>query len=432
MSVFENDFDIKKYIEDRLLEISSLDNRRDYRDMMLRVFYHMYEDIEEKYNMLEHKVMMEMPSIDIMPEVITTVMDKKRYQMVNDFFYPLRDTDLLEYVPDQNAMLSCLNEGKSYFIREVFIKADADKIAEIKEEKPVFNGIVVTNHGQFAGKFTLVYDDFYVNKTHELYDVACINTLPWQTLCIPYFYKMFKVEIVELPGFDPQEEIKEIKIDYGSLANSIAENPLPVWNITNIKIKTGTYPDPCIDHVNYEHVLFRQNFKKNCEYMIISNDEKTAVDNIRTIDGDLIISCPAPEPVKWNLYEFHYGQMDLDYDNPLISNGQKKTLGFRLRNCYSQHVRSITELKRILAGCIVEGPELVKTEIIENNIIDDKGHYSPNDFIENTIHFSNWQYALRLDFKAKDDNYLNKDLVCYYTAVVQEYFQDFRCYGRLV
>ena len=59
MSVFENDFDIKKYIEDRLLEISSLDNRRDYRDMMLRVFYHMYEDIEEKYNMLEHKVMME-------------------------------------------------------------------------------------------------------------------------------------------------------------------------------------------------------------------------------------------------------------------------------------------------------------------------------------------------------------------------------------
>ena len=59
--------------------------------------------------------------------------------------------------------------------------------------------------------------------------------------------------------------------------------------------------------------------------------------------------------------------MDLDYDNPLISNGQKKTLGFRLRNCYSQHVRSITELKRILAGCIVEGPELVKTEIIENN-----------------------------------------------------------------
>ena len=149
-----------------------------------------------------------------------------------------------------------------------------DKIAEIKEEKPVFNGIVVTNHGQFAGKFTLVYDDFYVNKTHELYDVACINTLPWQTLCIPYFYKMFKVEIVELPGFDPQEEIKEIKIDYASLANYIVENPLPVWNITNIKIKTGTYPDPCIDHVNYEHVLFRQNFKKNCEYMIISNDEK--------------------------------------------------------------------------------------------------------------------------------------------------------------
>lgn len=431
MSIFEKDFDMKRYIEDRLLEIPNLDSRRDFRDLMLRVFTNLYNEVEEQYQALEYRVLNELPTYRHSPELITTMISRNRYDVTDEFMYPVRPSDADEPVIDKFAMTDLLREGKEYCVRNVYVALPPAEIDKLKDTAPIFNGLIFTNHGHFPAKFRLDYDDWYLKKAQEFYSVVLSNFIAWRCLCVPYFYKTFKLNIVSLPEFDIEDEIEKVQVDFADYKKNVWENLIPCWNVSKIELKTSTYPEPCIDAKKYEHLIFSHNFNASNEYLVY-NDE-ALVSGIRWLDGDLIITSPDPEPVIWKLYEFHQQRVTRTYEHPLMTNGMRESIADKLSNYYGITIRSIVEIRRILACHKIDGPELLTFYVEDNEF--DKETYLPDSFVSDEIRTSKKSQAIIFEFiipEHNKDSYLDYDVVSYYVGILQHYFPEYECCGLLV
>lgn len=53
---FEDHFDYHKYIEDRLLEVEDLNERKELKEVMRKTLLPFYEQVEEAYRLLEEKL----------------------------------------------------------------------------------------------------------------------------------------------------------------------------------------------------------------------------------------------------------------------------------------------------------------------------------------------------------------------------------------
>lgn len=431
MSIFEKDFDMKGYIEDRLLEIPNLDSRRDFRDLMLRVFTNLYNEVEEQYHALEYRVLNELPTYRYSPELITTMISRDRYDITDDFMYPVRPSDIEKPVIDKLEMVDTLKAGQSCCVRNVYLALPPKEIDKLKKKSPVLNGLIHTNHGQFPAKFQLEFDDWYLNKVQEFYPVVLENFIAWRCLCVPYFYKTFKLNIVSLPEFDIEDDIQDVQVDFGKYKKNVWENLIPCWNVSKVELKTSTYPEPCIDSKKYEHLIFSHNFNPNNEYLVYN--DAALVSGIRWLDGDLIVTSPSPEPVIWKLYEFHQPQVDRRYENPLMTNGMRESIANKLSNYYGITIRSIIEIRRILACHKMNGPELLHFVVEDNDF--EKETYLPDSFVSDEIRSSKKSQAMIFEFiqpESGRNNYLDYDIVSYYVGILQCYFPEFECCGLLV
>lgn len=55
---FEDNFDYRKYVEDRLLEVGNLNERKELKEVMFKTLLPFYEQIEEAYGLLEEKLLL--------------------------------------------------------------------------------------------------------------------------------------------------------------------------------------------------------------------------------------------------------------------------------------------------------------------------------------------------------------------------------------
>lgn len=62
-----------------------------------------------------------------------------------------------------------------------------------------------------------------------------------------------------------------------------------------------------------------------------------------------------------------------------------------------------------------------------------KETYSVDDFILDELRTGKNQQILLVDFRAKQpDFYLNRDIMSFLISILQMYFLEYKCYGRLV
>jgi len=92
-------------------------------------------------------------------------------------------------------------------------------------------------------------------------------------------------------------------VDFEEYSTQVAYGMIPLWNLRPLTEKTSTYPNPCVDKINYEHQFYSQRLDKDCAYLV--RDTGVEITNIRRLDGDLYITCPLERPCEWNLYEVH-------------------------------------------------------------------------------------------------------------------------------
>lgn len=429
MNVFDNDFDIEEYMQKRLMEIENLESRRIFKETVGKLFLQLHGEIEKEYHALSERIYDEVPLAISGPEIVTNIINRKDYDVTDTYLFPMRKEDLNPCEIDATSLVETLKKKQPFYLYPVFLQADYLKVADFNNPLRVFKGSVKTQHNEYTASFIVRPNMYYRKKIEELYYIFQLNYLPWQSVCCPYLYKLFDVYMVNIENWDNSEIITEARVNFEEYESSIFYEYIPLWNIQKITVKTSTYPEPCLDKINYEHKIFQKKLIKNAKYLITNTDEN--ITNIRWKNGDLIISAAKENPVDWQLYQCNM-KIDKKYPNLCISNGRKKTFSDKLRNYYGQNIKTKQEMARLLSSFYVSD-FLEFKDVSFNENISQKETYSVDDFIVDELRTGKSRQFLLVDFRAKQpDFYLNRDIMSFLISILQMYFLEYKCYGRLV
>lgn len=429
MRVFDEDFDMREYIQKRLLEIEDLESRRVFKDIVGKLFLELHDEIEKEYTALEARVFEEVPMPLEGPEVLTNISVRKGYDVTDSMFLPMCPEDLVQRQVNSEELMESLKRSEPFFLYTIFLRADYLEAAKFDNPGRVFLGVIRTEHSEFTARFFVRSNMHYRKKIEELYEIFQINYLPWRSVCAPYLFKLFDVYIDGIENWDAKETILEAKIDFEEYKWAVCYEQVPLWNVRPISVKTSTYPEPCIDRTNFEHRIFRHKLKADARYLVTNQDAR--ISNIRWLNGDLLITCPEDSPVTWHLFQFNE-IAEAKYENPTMSNGQKSTFAARLRGRFMERIKTKQEIARLIASMkVADALEFVDVQLVAGSA--QKETYCVDSFIADELRDGKWEMALRLDFRAKDQaDYLNRDMMSFLVGIVQRYFPEYECCGRLV
>ncbi|MGN0305818.1 MAG: hypothetical protein ACI4D2_06655, partial [Lachnospiraceae bacterium] len=173
----------------------------------------------------------------------------------------------------------------------VFLKGSASKIYELLHQKDrVFQGSISTAKGEYRAVFRVKKNREYLDRIEELYYIFGETGQPWLTVCGAYLNKLLDVYLCRCEHFQEKEEILRIQVDFEEYADLIHYDMIPLWNLQTIEEKSSTYPEPCIDRINFEHRIFAHRLKSDCAYLV--KNRGVEISNIRRLNGDLSITCP--------------------------------------------------------------------------------------------------------------------------------------------
>lgn len=429
MGVFDEDFDMLSYTEKRVLAIEDLKGRQMFKEVIAKLFIELYGEVEKQYSGLEARVFDEVPPPTEGPEVSVNIVEKQSYDATDTHLLPMCPEDLDERTIDSRELLEKLKQKENFYLYTIFLEEDYLLARKFDQPKRIFRGVIKTEHSEYNARFSIRQNVRYREKIEELYQIFQINYLPWRSVCAPYLFKLFDVYIEEIENWDPKEKIMEAVIDFEEYKQMVRYDQVPLWNIKACTIKTSTYPEPAIDKINYEHRIFKHKFAEGARYLVTNQEIK--IMNIRWVNGDLLITCPLENPVKWSLYQFSDGTKS-KYARRTTTNAKKNTFTEKLMERSRQSIKTKLELSRLLHSfAISEDLEFIGARIVDHPV--EKETYYTDYFILDEIRAGTWQRALVVDFRAKrKDCYLNRDVMSFLMSCVQRYFPEYECLGRLV
>ena len=430
VSVFDYQFNMQKYIEKRTLEIEELESRKAFKEVVGKMFLEFYQEVTTEYYGLEERVFNEVPAPVEGPEIITNIIDRKLYDRTDEFLLPMCEEDLIERIIDSGELLLCINENRPFFLYTVFLQANYSMVCRFNDEQRIFRGVIKTQHSEYTAQFKIKKNQEYQKKIERLYKIFNLNYLPWRTVCAPYLFKLFDVYIVSIENWDVKEIIKEVVIDFEEYKEFVQYDQVPLWNIRLQAVKTSTYPEPCIDKINYEHRIFRHRLHEHTEYLVAN--ENLEINNIRRLNGDLFITCPIANPVKWELYQFNKYNNKSRYPQYIMRNGQRDVFVEKLSSKFNQPVKTKMEIERLVNSFNYEDQlEFIAAQLIPTP--NEKFTYNVDYFILDEIRVGCWDTSLLLQFRPKDKEfYLNNDIMSFLVSNIQRYFPEYHCLGELI
>ncbi len=109
MGIFDSDFDIEKYVRDKIPELDNLENRELFKAIFSTSTLALYNHIKEEYDALEKRVFDEAPRAEKLPNLITCVASKDKYDVTDKFMFPMFAEDLEEVKVDGQEMIRAVN-----------------------------------------------------------------------------------------------------------------------------------------------------------------------------------------------------------------------------------------------------------------------------------------------------------------------------------
>ena len=419
---FDPDFQFEKYVNERLLEISDEGERRALKEVLQKTLIPFYEHAQRRFTELEARLVSSAEEQNRPYELITAVADRERIDVTDEAMFPMNYGDLNGTIVDGEEMLEKVRMGKPYPLFHVFLQADYPTLRKIQKEKRRFRGMIYTEDGEYRSEVRLVPNHSYLKQVAELYPVFERNGIAWKTACIPYLSKFFDVEVLETDCPEKQT-ITKYKIDFEEYAGMIKYDVVPMWNVRILKEKTGAYPDLAIDRVHYEHVIYRNRFAENCDYLIADKD--VHLWNVFFQDGDMHIVCDDPNPRTWFFLEFNYMICKMKWETPYFGNGGSDGKSVRI------HTKA--EIRRFFAKLDCKELEFVDVELCRNDSIKESDTYSMDDFLADEIRVGKQREMLKFRFRVNGEkNYLTHDVMSYLVSRIQWELPEFLCTGELV
>lgn len=429
MGLFDSSFQIDEYVRKRMMEMDDLKNRELFKEIIVDMMLGIYHHADEEYQFIEERVFREVPFAAKMPDVITGIAPRQEYDVTDKHLYPMDPADLEEREILPEEMLSSVREGKPFFLYTCFIAEDFLELKKLAEEERTFHGIIENEYGETAADFILRPNEYYRKLLEELYPVTRLNHLPWRSINSPYLYKLFDVYVVRIEEWDEEQQVKRVTVEFEEYAEHVRYDMIPLWNATPVNIMANAYPQPAVERGYYEHYLYRSQFKPECSYLLRRSDWELR--GIRWQDGDLYILCDGETPGDWEFLEFHPEPNKAWYTYPPMGNGQKDTFSQNMIEHYGQRIKTRTELIRLVESF----PCSSSLELVDVAIQPNKGKretYSMEEFIEYEFRSGNWDRAMVVSFRSKEESYLVRDIMSFLMTELQHFFPEYECMAQLV
>ena len=430
MGIFDSDFDIEKYVRQRIPEIENLSERDLFKVILSSSTIELYKHIKNEYDALERRIFQETPKALRMPDVITCVVDAEKYDWTDANMFPMFPADLAPLKIDAAEMISAVATDKEFYLYTCMIKADYLELQKLMHTPRRFKGVIENEFGETPAEFILKPNERYRKKAEELYDVAKLNYLPWRSTNNAYFYKLFDVYVVSIEQWDDRQEVRRVTTEFDEFDDKILYKPLPIWNVYEVTVKGNSYPQPAVDRKYYEHYLYKTQFNEGHEYLLSRAD--TVIRNISRRDGDVYIICDKDLPNDWDFYEIVPAPNQKIYENPLLGNEQNDSFSRNMIEYFGQRIKTRTELVRFFNSfkcseylTFVDAKIKGKPRRIET--------YSMEKFIDYEYRTGDRAQTLEFSFRpADEDFYLNRDVMSFLVTEIQHFFPEYNCVGKLV
>lgn len=426
---------LEKGIYEKLNDIKDLEDRVLLKGILNSVFSALENYTEERFNALEKRVFDEIPYEEAKYNVFCTIMKRSKLDPTDDFMYPILKEDAVEQEYEVKDILQALRGNNHEKMFKIFLKGDYLVFEDFLKNGSKFKGRIETNKKIHTAYFKVVKNVDYDEKIRMLYKSFINNNIKWTTINNPYVHKIADVILIGCEDeIDPEEEIVKIDVDFGEYNSYVEYDMVPLWNIKELQLKCGGFPTPCIDKVNYEHVISTMKEGSNNGYLVNTNEKE--INYVVFRKDAIVISTDINESIKWDVLKIINCAEDNipDYEYELMTNKVKVNFSNKMSLEKRYTVKTKSELARVInsfeASKYLRFKEVTLEDYAECN---SNETYDVNDFIIDEIRDDNVKKRLILQFEPIDkENYLNKDILSFLVSEVSFLYPEYKCEGRLL
>jgi len=417
-----DEFDVKKYVKDRLSEIKDEDEYALAKSVLYEGLYKMSEVFEERYKALHNKVYEELERKEESYEIAILLLSKNENVFLRMFF-PISDLDVLE--DKKNDIKDDYTESED-LIKTVYLNATDTVCKEFLQEKI---GVSFTNNGE---KHTLSVQPKkalrYRKEVGKLYETFSYNGLRWNTVNTAYLDRFFDIDLSKLP-----QNARNVEVDYGKYADMIKEELYPVWNVEKTVFKSSTFLSPSKDGLYYEREMVKQSNKEIILRLVLKTEGMVG---IRHEEEKIIVKSyeeSYSDLEGYNIFDIRYTKEELPIG--LISNKRKEGMLGRLLNKNGEEIHTEAEIERIIDELNIEDYVSLKScervparrEVLDESIIlPDMNNFSSREFL-----IKDECPGLVLRFLRTGDSNLCEAMVRYAVSQLQIGFDEYICIGVL-
>ncbi|CAH1225340.1 normocyte-binding protein [Paenibacillus sp. JJ-223] len=430
---------MKDIIRDRLNKMEDLEQRRVLKNLMTGVFLNLVEYQEELNRQIEQRVFDEVENQEERHDVFVTLSSREDLDPIHEYLYPMLPEDAepqTVYLSEAAAALAKKEELKLFTF---YMDCSQYELGKLLNSQRTFTGEIVTAEGRYGIKVKLKPSTLYVSKIEELYRIFRKNSLAWKTVNAPYAYKFVDCVLVASEDgemWDTGQQVKELTVHLEEFERYKRTNLVPLWNIQKLDMKTGGFPVPAADRVNYEHVLPLR--KTGTEHGYLVDGEEAHIRYIKRSEEDITIVSPLEKSDSWTVMKVtvpvatRIGKMDY----PMFSNAKREGFAGKYARQEGRSVRSKGEIARMIhAFQAAEGLELEDVQIAPPGTPTGVT-YPLNSFMSDHVRVEADKRRMIMKFAKRaapqdQDVYLD-DLLSFLVSEVQLSFPEYRCEGKWV
>ncbi len=410
----EKTFDYENYIQEQLRRIDDLDERRFARELLMEGLGKVIEWSEKKYTALEKRIQSELDLPWKCFHVCMTVIEKKDYDPINRFWFPVREEDVKKQQKE-----SC---------ETVYLMAD-EKACRAFLEMGTLTGVSKSTGESM--RFQIRRSDKYRQNMDRLYKLFTGNHVPWQTVHMGHVERFFdlvpETETGEVAGTDwmIQDEKWNTCIKRGMML---------LWNIRQSAVRSREFRVPCRDEVFYEHVFYLPQEREAEEGYLV--DAAEAILSVRYEKNRIVLKTKAESLEDITIYGLcqREPEKSAGYRFPVLSNRRKDNLSAR----YSQQTGNFIQTPLELSRKVEEMADGYRIRLLGYEILD----RVEEDFLEGDMNsFTGVRMftddkrkilLLRIGAEARQqEDYLYESQIRYILSQLQLEFLEYRCMGVL-
>lgn len=426
---------MKDIIMDRLSKMEDLQQRRLLRNLMSGVFLNLVEYQEELNRQLERRVFEEVGEYDGKYDVFVSICTREEWDPLHEYLYPMLPEDTEAGKINLRGVVSGLSGGEEVRLGTLFLECKYADIQQLLLGNRRFKGELVTTGGRYAVECKLERNMAYIREIEKLYHIFLSNGLPWKTVNHPYAHKFVDVVLTGVEGeLGEEEEALELTVHLEEYEQYKRADMVPLWNIQHLELKTGGFPVPAADRVNFEHVLPLRKTGVQHGYLVDVDDG--SIRYIKRSPEELTVVSPLEKSDTWQVLKL-VEPVASAISKPgyaLMSNRQKADFIGSYQRQRGQIVRSRGEILRLVHSfAAVESLELVDVEIRPAGV-SPAITYELNRFITDEVRVDNGKWRMCLKFGDRGFSrrlaFMAEDVMSFLVSEVQLLFPEYRCEGE--